>query len=451
MKVVVIGATHAGVAAVKTLLKFRPDAEVTVFERNADISFIGAGVPLYLENQIPDLNQLLNAKVSDLTALGAKMLMQHDVIRIDFKRQEVLAQNLVDHQQVTASYDKLILTTGSAVVIPAMQGIDARRVMVVKDHPTTEHAVKAVRTAKRIVIVGGGYVGAEMAEALSKDHAVTLLQRGEQLLDLYYDTPIAKLVHKLFDDHGVDVHLNEGVTGFDNDKELMVRTPKASYPADLALVCTGFIPVTNLVEGHVDLDRRGAVVTNAFGQSSDPNIYAAGDVRSSYCNALGGPSYLPLASNAVRQGELVGLNVAGRHFRDRGSQGSTALNLYGQAFTSTGLTQNRAEFFGLNPQSYTYVDWQRPTFMQTNSRVSVHLVFDKVTHRLLGGQLQSKEADVAQATDALSVAIQNRNTLEDLAFVDMLFHPQYNQPLNYLNAAAQQAIGKHPTIDRVDK
>ena len=128
MKVVVIGATHAGVAAVKTLLKFQPDAEVTVFERNADISFIGAGVPLYLENQISDLNQLLGAKVSDLTALGAKMMMQHDVIRIDFDRQEVLAQSLVTHQQVTASYDKLILTTGSAVVIPAMQGIDASQI-----------------------------------------------------------------------------------------------------------------------------------------------------------------------------------------------------------------------------------------------------------------------------------------------------------------------------------
>ena len=360
MQVIVIGATHAGVAAIKTVLKYNPTAEVTVIERHAEVSFVAGGVPLYLEGGISSLNQLMYTSVADLTALGAKMLMQHDAIRIDYDRQEVLVQNLQSNEILSLPYDKIILATGSAVVVPSMRGVDAQRVMMVKDYQTTMQVVKATKANERITIIGGGYVGTELAAALAASgHKVTLLQRNSHLLPLYYDTDIALEVQNLLVANGVDIHLNAAVTGFKNGVDLQVCTADHEYPSDLALICTGFVPVSNLVAGHVDLDRRGAVITNDYGQSSDPNIYAAGDVRAAHSTVLGKEIYLPLASNAVRQGQLAGLNVAGRHIRDRGSQGSTASSFFGHIFASTGLTQEEAERYGLDVQATTYTDWCR--------------------------------------------------------------------------------------------
>lgn len=447
MKVVVIGATHAGVAAVRTILKYRPQTKVTVIERNSDITFAAAGIPLYLGGTINDLNVLSYASVSDLEALGAHMHMDSDAIHIDFEHKTVLAQNLINKQQFTCSYDKLVLATGSAVVVPSMRGVDAQHVMVVKDHPTAQKVVGAVRNNRHITIVGGGYVGTEIAESLSANHEVTIMQRNKQLLPLYYDREIATTVHHLLAVHGVNVMLNTSVTGFIQRDGLQVCTRNGEYPTDVALICSGFVPVSNLVSGHVDLDRRGAVVTNKFGQSSDPDIYAAGDVRSAYSNVLGRETYLPLASNAVRQGQLVGLNITGHRFHDRGSQGSTALSIYHHAFAATGLTLNQAKHYGLPAKASSFANWYRPTYMQPDKKVYVRLIFATDTHCILGAQLQGEQADIVQSNNTVSVMIQNHNTLEDLASVDMLFHPRFSNPLNYLAQAAQKAIDEVGILD----
>lgn len=191
---------------------------------------------------------------------------------------------------------------------------------------------------------------------------------------------------------------------------------------------------------QVEMTRGGAIVVDAYGKTSDPNIYAAGDAAIAWHNVLNRVSYIPLASSAVRQGQIVGLNIAGIQYHSRGEQGATAVSIGDYTFAAVGLTELTAKLEGVPAIGVTYEAPYRSSFVTPNPEVLVKLVFHKDTHQLLGGQLYSQMAAVVQAADTLSLAIQNKNTLEDLAYTDMLYHPLYNQVQNYLNLAAIKAL-----------
>lgn len=443
MRIVIVGCTHAGVAAINTIKKFHPEADVVVYERDDNVSFLSCGIALYLSGEVAHLEDMFYETPEHLASLGVAVHTRHDVLQIDAKSQTLTVQDLKSNEVFADHYDKLIVTTGSYVQVPPLYGIDDRRVLLCKDSKQADALHVVAKRSRRIVIVGAGYIGVELAEALSGlDHDVTLLQGNAQILNNYIDPDMsAQLVAKL-KEYGVNVQLNARVEAFEHENEadpVLVQTAQHSYAADMVIVCTGFLANTSLLTGQVAMDRHGAILTNKWMQTSDPNIYAAGDACTAHFNPTGKPAYIPLASNAVRQGYVVGRNVFGNVQADLGTQATTALRVFDDNLGTTGLTLVNANKQGIPAAAVTYVGPYRPAFMPTHPDVKITLVYHTEDHRILGAQLLSQH-EITQSANALSIAIQNRNTIEQLAYQDMLFNPHYDQPFNYLNLVAQLAV-----------
>ncbi|WEE35842.1 FAD-dependent oxidoreductase [Lactiplantibacillus paraplantarum] len=441
MKVIVIGCTHAGTAAVNQILASNPDTEVTIYERNDNVSFLSCGIALYLGGQVADPQGLFYSSPEQLAELGATVHMQHDVTDVDTENHEITVTDLKTGASKTDHYDKLVVTTGSWPVIPPIDGIDSPNVYLCKNWTHAQNLWEAAKPAKRVIVIGGGYIGTELVEAYQKQgKEVTLIDGLPRILNKYLDKEFTDRVEQNFVDHGIKMALNQMVQGFSDDgKEVTVKTDKGSYTADMAILCVGFRPNTGLLKGKVDMNANGSIKTNDYMQTSDPDIYGAGDSVAVHYNPTQKDAYIPLATNAVRQGTLVGLNIFKPTRKYMGTQSTSGLMLFGQTIVSSGMTLEHAQAENVPAAAVTFEDNYRPEFMPTTKPVLMQLVYNPETREILGAQFMS-EHDVSQSANVISVMIQNHNTIDDLGFVDMFFQPIYDRPFNYLNLLGQAAI-----------
>nr|WP_223876974.1 FAD-dependent oxidoreductase [Loigolactobacillus binensis] len=446
LKVVIIGCTHAGTSVARQILKTHPDTEVAIYERNNNISFLSCGISLYLGGTVKSLAEMFYATPADLEKLGAQIHTQHDVYRIDVAQKQIWVEDLNNNRKFVTQYDKLVLTTGSVAVIPPIQGVSLPNVLICKDYADATQIAATAQTKKHIAIVGGGYIGVELAESYSNtEHEVTMINGLHPLLSHYVDTDFSTAVAADLTAHGVNLKLNETALKFDSDAQhVYIQTDRAEHQADLAVVCVGFRPQTDLAVGQLQLNADGSLHVDRYMRTSDPDVYAAGDAVAVHFNPTQEDAYAPLATNAVRQGLLVGMNIFKPTLADIGTQATSALHLYGKTLASTGLTLARAKQHGFDAAVAKLTDNYRPEFMPTTTPIDMRLIYERKTHRILGGQLYSAY-DVAQSANLLSVCIQNKNTIEQLAFVDMLFSPYYDRPFNYLNQLGLTALEQEAT------
>ncbi|BDZ31832.1 FAD-dependent oxidoreductase [Lactiplantibacillus sp. WILCCON 0030] len=444
MKVVVIGCTHAGIAAVTQILKNYPQADITVFERQAQISYLSCATYLHIKGTVETLSDALYAEPTDFVKQGVHMQMQHDVIRVDAKDHTILVQNLTTKAMTTVSYDKLIMATGSVTAIPAITGIENPKVMLCKTYDQAHDLCQNTANVKRILIVGGGYVGVELAEGYADSgHQVLLIQQPSHLLNAYVEPELSEAIAKVIRDHGVQVVTNTTVTAFKETDtgSLLVKTDDQDYEVDMAAISAGIIPQTDLLQGKVRMTRNGAIETDDYMQTSDPDILAAGDCALVHFNPTGTMVYAPLASHAVRQGALAGLNVFKRRVRSIGTQVSTGMYIFKHTVACTGLTYAAAKAAKFAAAKVSYTAPYRPDFMPDAYPVTVELIYDRNNRKILGAQLMSKH-DVSQSANVISSQIQNDSTIDQLAFLDMLFSPNFNNPFDYLNIVAQKAVAQ---------
>ncbi len=443
MKVVVIGCTHAGTSAVKSILKEDPSAEVVVFERNDNVSFLSCGIALYIGEVVKKAEELFYSNPEELKALGAQINMEHNVTNVDDVNKIVTVENLLTGDTRTETYDKLVLTTGSWPIQPPIPGVEAGNILLCKNYNQAQEIIARKQSTEKVVIVGGGYIGIELVEAFVEiGKEVTLIDGLDRILNKYLDPEFTDVLENDLKERGVNLILNQAVEGFDADEEgnvKAVHTPSGTIEADLVIMCVGFRPSNELLKDKVDALPNGALKVNEYMQTSNPDIYAAGDNVAVHYNPTGDHAYIPLATNAVRMGSLVGKNIVSNKVKYRGTQGTSGLYLFGYKIGSTGVTENSAPHFGLNVKTVYIEDNYRPEFMPTTEKVQMKLVYDADTKVILGGQLMSKY-DITQSANTLSLAVQNKMTIEDLAYVDFFFQPHFDRPWNYLNILAHAAI-----------
>ncbi len=443
MKIIVVGCTHAGTAAVVTAAKDYEDAEIIVYERNNNISFLSCGIALYVQGVVKDPEGLFYSSPEALNDLGVTTKMEHDVMDIDYEAQTVKVKNLTTGEIMTDSYDKLILTTGSWPIDPALPGRELKNILLSKNFNHSNVIIEQAKEAKKVVVVGAGYIGVELVEAFQENgKEVVLIDALDRILSKYLDKDLTDDAEAAFTDLGVKLALGECVTGFEGDESgavTKVLTDKGSYEADMVILCIGFKPNTHLVKGELDTLENGAIVVNKYMQTSQPNVYAAGDSCAVYHNPSDAYSYIPLATNAIRMGYLVGKNLVTPKLPYLGTQGTSGIKIYGYNISSTGLTQEAALLLGKKAKSVTAEDNNRPEFMPTYDEVKLKLIYDEESHQVLGAQIIS-HADMTQMMNTMSVCIQNKMTIEDLAVVDFFFQPHYNKPWSIINLAGQAAV-----------
>ena len=445
MKVVVIGCTHAGTSAVKSIIQEDPSAEVVVFERNDNVSFLSCGIALYIGEVVKNAEELFYSNPAELEALGAQINMEHNVTNVDDVNKVVTVENLLTGETRTESYDKLVLTTGSWPIQPPIPGVEAGNILLCKNYNQAQEIIARKQSTEKVVIVGGGYIGIELVEAFVEiGKEVTLIDGLDRILNKYLDPEFTDVLENDLKERGVNLILNEAVQGFDADENgnvKAVHTPSATVEADLVIMCVGFRPSNELLKDKVEALPNGALKVNEYMQTSNPDIYAAGDNVAVHYNPTGDHAYIPLATNAVRMGSLVGKNIVSNKVKYRGTQGTSGLYLFGYKIGSTGVTENSAPHFGLNVKTVYLEDNYRPEFMPTTEKVQMKLVYDADTKVILGGQLMSKY-DITQSANTLSLAVQNKMTIEDLAYVDFFFQPHFDRPWNYLNLLAHAAVNQ---------
>lgn len=441
MKVAVIGCTHAGTAAVNNIAELYPGTKITVYEKNDNISFLSCGIALYVGGVVKNPQGLFYSSPEKLKELGAETRMQHEVLDVDLVKKTLLVRNILNGNEFSDDFDKLIITSGSWPIVPNIEGINLENILLSKNYDHSKEIVKGLKTAQNIVVVGAGYIGVELVEAFAEQgKAVTLIDTEPRMLSKYFDQEFTKNSEEAFRNHGIRLALGETVTKFEGEDNRVRRviTDKGSYNADLVILCIGFKPNTGLFKGKLDMLPNGAIIVNEYMQTSHKDVFAAGDSCAVIYNPTGKHMYIPLATNAVRMGTLAARNLAGPETKYLGTQATSGIKIYDLNCAATGLTEDLARSMDIDVKSVVVRDNYRPEFMPAYEEVLLKVVYDSKSRIILGAQIQSK-ADLTQSINTLSVVIQNKMTIDDLAFVDFFFQPHYNKPWNILNMAGLAA------------
>lgn len=441
INIAVIGCTHAGTAAITQMAKLYPEARITVYERNDNISFLSCGIALHVGGVVKNADELFYATPDQLAKLGVHTHMRHDVLNIDTDAKTIKVRNLLTGDEFTDTFDKLVVTTGSWPIIPQMDGIDLENILLCKNFNHSQTIIEKAKTANRIAVIGAGYIGIELVEAFEQlGKEVTLIDNMERILYKYLDKEFTDITERALVEKGVAIATDQTVTAFKGSEGRVttVVTTAGEYEADLVVLCIGFRPNTELLQGQVDMLPNGAIIVDDYMRTSKPDIFAAGDSCAVHYNPTGQNAYIPLATNAVRMGSLVAKNLMQPTVRYLGTQGTSGLKLFDYNIASTGITETAALAAGMNVKNVTIIDNYRPEFMPTYEQVTLKVVYDAETRRIVGAQLISK-VDLTQSINTLSVCIQNGMTMDELSYVDFFFQPHYNKPWNLLNQAGLQA------------
>jgi NADPH-dependent 2,4-dienoyl-CoA reductase/sulfur reductase-like enzyme len=441
-KIVLIGANHAGTAAANTILDNYPGNELVIFDSNDNISYLGCGTALYIGRQIKDTAGLFYSSGEKLRAKKAVVHMETAVQRIDFAAKKVYAADKAG-KEIVESYDKLILATGSLPIQPKIKGLDTPNVTYVKLFQDGKKidALLDQGDIKNVAVVGAGYIGVELAEAVKRRGKKVLLFEAENTsLATYYDDWFTKDMDKNLADNGVELHFGEMVQEIEGgDKVKGIVTNKGKYAVDMVVMAIGFRPNASLAGDTLEKFGNGAYKVNLRQETSQKDVYAIGDCATVFNNATGQSAYIALATNAVRSGVVAGHNACGTPLESAGVQGSNGICIFGYKMVSTGLNMKAAEKAGFKPVYTQFEDLQKPAFIEgDNSKVKLRIVYDKDTRRVLGAQMASAY-DISMGIHMFSLAIEEKVTIDKLKLLDIFFLPHFNQPYNYITMAALTA------------
>lgn len=440
-KIIVVGANHAGTAALNTMLDNYEGNEIIAFDANSNISFLGCGMALWIGKQISGPEGLFYSTKEKLEAKGAKIYMETPVESIDYDKKIVYAKGY-NGTKYEESYDKLILATGSVPIIPDVEGKDLLNVEQVKLYQNAESVIEKLKNKdiQDVVVVGAGYIGVELAEAFKRNgKSVTLIDCADTCLGGYFDKEFTECMKKTLLDNGIQLAFGETVKKLTGEGEVSgVITDKNEYKADMVIMAVGFRPNTALAGDKIKLFRNNAFLVDTHQETSVKDVYAIGDCATVYDNSISDTNYIALASNAVRSGIVAAHNICGTEIESAGVQGSNGISIWGYNMVSTGLTLEKAQKLGMDALASDYEDYQRPQFMDANYKVKVRIVYDKNTRVILGAQMAS-DYDISMGIHMFSLAIQEKVTIDKLKLLDIFFLPHFNQPYNYMTMAALTA------------
>ena len=444
--IVVVGGVAAGPKAAARARRLDPEAKITVFEQGNFLAYAGCALPYYISGQLKRRQELFKSFSGLESATeffrnvkGIEIRNLSRVTRIDRKRKEIEYRELLTDRLHTERYDVLILATGSSPVIPDIPGRELENIFVLHGINDSEKIKTALANdlAKDIVIVGGGKIGVETAEALTVSGArVTIVEKQPEILP-FLDREMAALVRKYLEQKGIRVYTGGVVEKFQGKVKVQsVHMENHVLPADVVILSTGFRPNVELAKkSGLKIGNTGAVAVNEFLQTSDSHIYAAGDCAEVIHSVAGKPIYLPLGSIANRQGRIAGSNAAGLRKKFHPVTGTTVIRVFDYHFAKTGLSEVQALENGFDPVTVYVPGYDRDSFVQGSELINIKMVADRGTRKLLGVQIVGK-GDVAKRIDVASTVIAQGGEVGDIAALDLGYAPSFSQAMDIIIVAA---------------
>ena len=441
-RAVIIGASACGAKAASRIARLRPEYEVTMIDAGSYISYAACGIPYHISGKVRLFDDLLKTTYGALRdAEYFRKLKNIDVRtrtkaeRIDRTAKKVHARDLATGAELLFEYDSLVLATGASPALPDIPGCDLDGVF----HMTTmEDAAAIAQRVKgnpggRAVIIGGGFIGVEAAEALGINKwDVTMLERESQLFPGMLDFEIASLIQEHLYEHMIEPEFNASVIAIEGEGGAVkaVKTAARSYDADLVIIAAGLRPNTALArEAGLETGATGALKVNRAMQTSDPDIYAGGDCVESIHLVTGAPCYLPLGSTANKHGRVIADNICGVGSNFPGVQGTFVCKAFEYSVGSTGLTEAQAKRLGLDAMAFSVCGFDKAHYYPDSQIMALKLVVGNSSRRLLGLQAVGR-GDVARRIDVAATAIRMKATIDDLAHLDMAYAPPFSSALD---------------------
>jgi len=432
--VIIVGGGPAGMTAASRIKRLKPSARVAVFERSGYVSYAPCGLPYYLGGLAESINQLVHYTVDIFRRRGIDVYTRAEVVEVVQGHAKVR----VGGEERAFEWDKLILATGARPRLPPIKGLNLEGVFTLRILEDGERAKQSIRDARRVAVIGGGYIGLEVTENLKRIGKDVLLFEILPHVMPTLDSDVATLLEEELQRNGVELHLGERVVEIEGrGKVEKVVADKGEYRVDAVFVATGVTPEVELAKQlGAELGPTGAVRVNKRMETSVESVYAAGDVAETINLVTGKPDWFPLAPIANKMGYVAGSNVAGLSAEFPGAVGTAITKVFGLEVGRTGLTEERARKEGFDPVSIKVETATRPGYYPGGSRVTVKLIADRQSGRLLGGQVVGGEGVLARV-NALATLLAKGGTVEDLFFADLAYAPPFAPVWDPLVVAAR--------------
>ncbi|WP_027357459.1 FAD-dependent oxidoreductase [Desulfofundulus thermocisternus] len=446
-KILIIGGVAAGPKAAARARRCDPDAEITIVEEGSFLSYAGCGMPFYIGGTVERHEELMATPVGVIrdaaffrSVKDIKVLTGTRAEAIDRKNKTVRVTNLATGETSALPYDKLVLATGSRPVRLPVPGADLAGVYTLGNLEEAQAIRRAVEQgARRVVIIGGGLIGLELADTLGTKAEIAIFEMMDHVLSSLLDPELSILVEKVLRGKGVQLFLGnrvERIEGNEQGAVARVVTTAGSFPADLVVIAAGVKPRVELAkEAGLELGETGAIKVNAYLQTSDPDIYAGGDCVENVHLISGRPVYTPMGSVANRHGRVIGDNVTGGRQSFPGVLGTAILKVFEMIIGRTGLTESEARRLGYHVESFICSAPDRAHFYPGSKPIIIKLVADSSTRKLLGAQILGP-GDVNKRLDVMVAALSMGVTVDQLAAFDLAYAPPFSTALDPITHAA---------------
>lgn len=431
MKVVIIGGNGAGMSAASRIKRKFPETDVTVFEKTSEVSYGACGLPYYISGENPDVDLVRIRKAEKFIESGVDLRLRCAVERIDLAGKTVDVLDQASGAHSTAGYDKLVIASGAGPIVPPVPGIALPNIFTLKSIEDAERirARLSQSDVRRVAVIGGGYIGLEVAEScirLGKE-TIHVFEAAPYCLTSF-DPEFGAAAKAELERNGVQVHVGEAVSEAYGDGALqgVKTTLGGQYDLDMAIVAIGVRPNTGfLLPGQLDQLKNGAIVVDTAMRTSVPDVYAAGDCCTVTHRITGAQTYIPLATNANKQGRLVGDSVMGLPVDLRRALGTSMLRCAGLEFARTGLNEREAAAAGIPVKSATISAKTHARYYPGSAPITIKLICHRDTDVVLGAQLMG-EAETAWRVDVFACAIDRGMTAGELAYLDLAYCPIFS-------------------------
>lgn len=447
MKVVIAGGVAGGATTATRLRRLDENLEIVLFERGEHISFANCGLPYYIGDIIKTEDDLLVQTPEKFKErFNIDVRIKQEVIKIDKEKKKLQIKNKATGEIYIENYDKLVLSPGAEPINPFNE-VKSDRIFTIRNVKDAEKVKTFIENnnPKSAVIVGGGYIGVEMAENLSEyTMEVSIVEKAPHLISII-DNDMAHFIHKEIKKHGVKVYVNEGVNKIEEHEKLLLTLDNGKIETDLVILCIGVRPETNLAEeSGINTNEKGAIIVNNKMQTSDKDIYALGDAVEVKNTITGERNGIALAGPANRQARIVANNIKGIESSYEGFIGSSILKIFNYSLGIVGLSERACKNLDIPYKSMIISPYSHATYYPGAKMLTIKAIYNSKTSQILGAYVWGKSS-VDKITDILSVAIQNKMGAADISALELCYAPPYSSaksPVNILGNAIENEMNE---------
>ena len=445
-KIVIIGGVAGGASAAARARRLSEEAEIILLERGPYVSFANCGLPYHIGGEIVERDRLLVTTPEQLrTRFRLDVRTRNEVTAIHPSEKEVEIKNLETGKVYRETYDTLILSPGAEPIRPPIPGIGSPNILSLRNMEDMDRIIQALEGRQHATVIGGGYIGLEMVEALRRRKiATTLIQRPVQVMNLA-DPEMVSILHQELKINGVDLRLNTSVTSYSESAKGLKLTLSTGETLEtgVAILAIGVKPETALAEAAgLELGPRGGIKVNDRMQTSDANIYAVGDAVEVIDFVTRQPALIPLAGPANRQGRIAADNIFGRDMRYKDTQGTAICKVFNLVIGMTGLSEKAAKRAGIAYEKIYVHPASHASYYPGAAPLSIKMLFDPQTGKVLGAQAVGSDG-VDKRMDIFAVAIRAELTVYDLEELELSYAPPYGSakdPVNMAGFVAANAL-----------